>query len=74
MVNFYSDKTIKNIRATLVKIGGPIDDVPFDIFRMTLMIQFGMTKGTADKWIKNYEYAKVIQVDKKGDDWVVNFI
>ena len=75
MVNYYSDKSIRRIKDSILSSGGKLENIPYDIFVMAMMLTWGMSRGKADRWIRNYSYTKVIKVmNDKDMGVVVNFI
>lgn len=68
-MNYYSDKSIVKLKATL-NIMGYFKDYPKDAFGVGLMLCFGMGKRKAIEWIGNLETAhKIVIVEG-----VVNFV
>ena len=69
--NYFSDKSISRIKATLKEMYSNKKDYSKAEFGTALMLTFGMGKKKAIEWIANFEIAKKIEIKEGVINWVM---
>jgi hypothetical protein len=78
MVNYYTKGSQDKLKKTILGMGNSnLLNIPLDIFIESIMLCWGMSTKSANRWVKNFEATHLIEVrclDHDKDIWVANFL